>query len=145
MEYISDYRILGLPLYHIILQYQVGKRNKASKKLLVAKGIFAFGPRAFGVVSIGGLSVGLISLGGVAIASNLAYGAAAISREVAIGAVTHAKLMLYSQEYLQPRNLDEGAFKAFRFDYKIDFLKEFDLLYQRFGEIKKLFVHKLFG
>lgn len=176
MEYKSDIKIMGLPLYHIILQNQLGRNNR-SNRLLTAKGIFAVGPCAIGVVSIGGVSFGLISiggvavgllsfaglalgllsafggvaiayefaLGGVAIASNLAIGAVAISREVAIGATTYGKLMLYEQEYIQPGYLDDGAFKAFRSEYKADFLREFDTIYERFSGIKKFLVHTFIG
>ncbi len=63
-EYVSQRRLLGLPLIHVKLGWDPRP----------AKGIVAIGNTAVGVVTIGGASVGIISLAGVSVGLLLALG-----------------------------------------------------------------------
>ena len=115
----------------------------------VSAGIVSLGGISFGILSFGGLALGVLgalggvamandmALGGIAIANNLAIGGLAIAKEVAIGGVTTAKLMLYSQSYNMPNQVDQGSVYAFNHVYSGDFLAKFKELYKDFGLIKQ--------
>lgn len=88
-DIISSKTIMGLPLYCITSNYNV-----------IAKGIFACGPKAVGVISIGGvcaglisfggISVGVISLGGIALGALTALGGIAVAYDMALGGIAIA-------------------------------------------------------
>lgn len=63
INYVSNTRILGVPLVHI-----ASGMNPETGRLQVARGIIAIGDVAFGIISIGGVSLGILSIGGVALA-----------------------------------------------------------------------------
>jgi len=161
----SKISILGLPLYHI-----TGNQNIIAKGILAigpkSIGIISFGGISFGIISFGGISIGVFSLGGLAlavlgavgglaiaadiaigglaIAYSMAIGGLAIAKDVAIGGITSAQLMGYSQSFINPRNVDEGVFRAFKIPETIkEFRNAFDDMAFNFGLVKNWIIDSL--
>jgi hypothetical protein len=80
-EYVSETKLLGLPLLHIVLG---PAWDPGTGRIRLAKGIIAIGGIAIGAVAMGGISVGIIAFGGVALGL-AAVGGVALGLGLAIG------------------------------------------------------------
>lgn len=128
-DYVSKAHFMGLPLIHVCM-----RRNGLAKGIVaigpLAIGVFSFGGLSLGLVSVGGFGLGLLALGGIsfgyyalggiAIAYQIALGSIAISngmsleialgKDIAIGAITRARVMYYSQEIRQIPDVETFAY-----------------------------------
>lgn len=87
-EFISKFKIRGLPLFHINLG--LGHSIRKAKGIIaigdISKGVIALGGIAIGVFTLGGISLGLVAAGVLALAILFSTGGVAIG-SVAIGGV----------------------------------------------------------
>jgi len=92
-EYRSEYRLLGLPLIHLVVgrDPQTGAPGRAVG--IIAVGRFAFGVIALGQVAVGVLPVGqlslglLLALGQISVSGYEAFGQVAVAPRLAVGQV----------------------------------------------------------
>lgn len=84
-EYRSGMRILGLPLFHIVIG-----RDPETGRVGKALGVIAIGRVAFGVLPIGQVAIGILPIGQLAIGVLFAFGQAAFAGYDALGQVAVA-------------------------------------------------------
>jgi len=91
-EYRSDYRLFGLPLFHLV----VG-RDPQTGALGRAVGIIAVGRFAFGVIALGQVAVGVLPIGQISLGLLLALGQVSVSGYEAFGQVAVAPRLAVGQ------------------------------------------------